>query len=42
VNLKDVASGYYVGYDEDMKLAHDFIGTSSSMVATAQDVGVYS
>jgi CubicO group peptidase (beta-lactamase class C family) len=41
VNLKDVASGYYVGHDEDMKLANDFIGTSGSMVATAEDVGVF-
>lgn len=41
VDLKDVASGYYVGYEEDMKLYHDFVGASGSMVATAQDVGIF-
>ncbi len=41
VDIEDVASGYYVGYDEDMKLVYDFVGTSGSMVATAQDVGIF-
>jgi D-alanyl-D-alanine carboxypeptidase len=40
VDLEEVASGYYVGYEGDMKLT-DFIGPSGSMVATAQDVGVF-
>jgi D-alanyl-D-alanine carboxypeptidase len=40
VDLDDVASGYYVGYEGDMKLA-DFVGPSGSMVATAQDVGIF-
>ena len=41
VDLEEVASGYYVGYEEDMKLYHDFVGPSGSMVATAQDVGIF-
>ncbi len=41
VNLAEVASGYYVGYEEDMKLYHDFVCTSGSMVASAQDVGIF-
>ena len=40
-NLEDVSSGYYVGYEEDMKLQYDSIIPSGSMVATAQDVGVF-
>lgn len=40
VDLEEVASGYYVGYEEDMKF-YDFVGTSGSMLATAQDVGVF-
>ena len=40
VDLEEVASGYYVGYEGDMKLA-DFVGPSGSMVATAQDVGIF-
>lgn len=40
VDLEKVASGYYVGYEEDMKL-YDFIGPSGSMVATAEDVGIF-
>ena len=35
VNLDDVMSGYYVGYDEDFK-ARDY-----GMLATAQDVGIF-
>lgn len=41
VDLEDVASGYYVGYEEDMKLSYDFVGPSGSMIATAQDVGIF-
>ena len=33
-------SGYYVGYDADIK-HNDFIGPAGSMVATAQDVGIF-
>jgi len=40
VDLEDVASGYYVGYEEDMKF-YDFVGPSGSMIATAQDVGIF-
>jgi D-alanyl-D-alanine carboxypeptidase len=40
MNLEEVASGYYVGYEEDMKF-YDFVGPSGSMVATAQDVGIF-
>jgi len=36
VNIKDVMSGYYVGYEEDLKT--DYIG---SMLATAQDLGKF-
>jgi D-alanyl-D-alanine carboxypeptidase len=41
VDLDDVASGYYVGYEEDMKLNYDSVGVSGSMAATAQDVGIF-
>jgi D-alanyl-D-alanine carboxypeptidase len=41
VDLEDVASGYYVGSEEDMKLVYDFVGTSGSMLATAKDVGIF-
>jgi len=41
VDLEDVASGYYVGYEEDMKLSYDFVGPSGSMIASAQDVGIF-
>ena len=40
VDLEEVASGYYVGYEEDMKL-RDFVGPSGSMVARAEDVGIF-
>ncbi len=36
VNIDDVMSGYYVGYDEDQKT--DFSGL---MIATAEDVGIF-
>ncbi len=40
VNLDDVMSGYFVGYDPDIK-QNDYIIPGGSMVATAQDVGVF-
>lgn len=40
VNLDDLSSGYYVGYKEDMKY-YDLVGPSGSMIATAQDVGIF-
>jgi D-alanyl-D-alanine carboxypeptidase len=40
VALEDVASGYYAGYDGDVKEL-DFVVPGGSMVATAQDVGVF-
>ncbi len=40
VNVDSVMSGYYVGYDEDMKY-NDFINPAGSMVATAEDVGTF-
>jgi len=40
VDLDDVMSGYYVGYDGDLKY-NDFINPAGSMVAIAQDVGTF-
>lgn len=40
VNPVDVMSGYSVGYGADIKL-NDFIQPGGSMVATAQDVGIF-
>ena len=40
VNIDDVMSGYYVGYDGDLKY-NDFINPAGSMVATAADVGIF-
>lgn len=40
VNLDDVMSGYFVGYDPDIK-TNDFIQPGGSMVATAEDVGKF-
>ena len=40
VDIEEVTSGYYVGYDKDIKY-NDFVNPSGSMVATAQDVGVF-
>ena len=40
VNLDDVMSGYSVGYDGDIKY-NDFINPAGSMVATAEDVGIF-
>ncbi len=40
VDLQDVVSGYYFGYEGDLK-TQNFIGAGGSMVATAQDVGIF-
>jgi CubicO group peptidase (beta-lactamase class C family) len=40
VDIDDVMSGYNVGYDGDLKY-NDFINPAGSMVATAQDVGIF-
>jgi CubicO group peptidase (beta-lactamase class C family) len=40
VELVNVMSGYYVGYDGDLKY-NDFINPAGSMVATAEDVGIF-
>lgn len=40
VDIEDVTSGYYMGYDKDIKY-NDFVNPGGSMVATAQDVGVF-
>ncbi len=40
VNIDDVMSGYNEGYDGDLK-NNDFINPAGSMVATAQDVGIF-
>jgi len=39
-DINDVMSGYYVGYDGDLKY-NDFINPAGSMLATAQDVGIF-
>jgi D-alanyl-D-alanine carboxypeptidase len=40
VNIDDVMSGYYVGYDGDLKY-NEFINPAGSMIATAEDVGIF-
>lgn len=40
VDLNDVVSGYYIGYDGDLK-TQNYIGAGGSMIATAQDVGIF-
>ncbi len=40
VDIDEVMSGYYVGYDGDLKHS-DFINPAGSMVATAEDVGKF-
>lgn len=40
VNIDDVMSGYSVGYPDDIKY-NDFVAPGGSMVATAQDVGIF-
>lgn len=39
-DINDVMSGYFVGYEPDVKY-HDFIHPGGSMVATAEDVGIF-
>lgn len=40
VNLSELSSGYYIGYDGDLK-TQNHIGPGGSMIATAQDVGLF-
>lgn len=40
VDLKDVVSGYYTKYDGDLK-TQNFVIPGGSMIATAQDVGIF-
>ncbi len=40
VDIEDVMSGYDVSYDADLKY-NDFISPAGSMVATAEDVGIF-
>jgi D-alanyl-D-alanine carboxypeptidase len=40
VDLKDVVSGYYIGFDGDLK-TQNYVCPGGSMVATAQDVGIF-
>lgn len=40
VDLQDVVSGYYIGYKGDLK-TQNFVGAGGSMVASAQDVGIF-
>ena len=40
VNPEDVMSGYYIGYEPDIKM-NDYLNPGGSMVATIEDVGVF-
>lgn len=40
VDLQNVVSGYYIGYEGDLK-TQNFVGPGGSMLATAQDVGIF-
>ncbi len=40
VNLADMVSGYSIGYDGDLKM-QNYVTPGGSMVATAEDVGVF-
>ena len=40
MDLDDVMSGYFVGYERDIKY-NDFIHHGGSMVATDKDVGIF-
>lgn len=40
IDLKEVVSGYYTEYDGDLK-TQNFVVPGGSMVATAQDVGIF-
>lgn len=41
VDINDVTSGYFVGYEGDDIKYNDFIHPGGSMVATAEDVGIF-
>ena len=40
VNIEDVMSGYYIGYEPDIKYTN-FINPGGSMIATIEDVGTF-
>jgi len=40
VNTENIVSGYYIGYSGDLK-EQNFVSPGGSMVATAQDVGIF-
>lgn len=40
VDIDDIMSGYDVGYDSDLKY-NDFISPAGSMIATAEEVGIF-
>ena len=40
IDMKELVSGYYIGYDGDLK-TQNFVSPGGSMVATAQDVGIF-
>lgn len=40
VNFDSLTSGYYIGYDGDLK-QQNYVSPGGSMVATAQDVGIF-
>jgi D-alanyl-D-alanine carboxypeptidase len=40
VNLNDVSGGYYMGYEGDLK-TQSYVGPGGSMIARAQDVGIF-
>lgn len=40
VDLDNVVSGYYIGYEPDLK-ASNHVGPGGSMIATAEDVGIF-
>jgi CubicO group peptidase (beta-lactamase class C family) len=39
-NINDVMSGYYVGFEEDIKTS-EYGSKLTSMIATAEDVGIF-
>ena len=40
IDMRELASGYYIGYDGDLK-TQNYVSPGGSMVATAQDVGIF-
>jgi D-alanyl-D-alanine carboxypeptidase len=40
IDMKELVSGYYIGYAGDLK-TQNFVSPGGSMVATAQDVGIF-